>query len=149
MDAAYFLGRKELLGKLVKCPYGAVMHYVHHMFESKQFCRIYLTDAYSHTISAYVDFINGLLDLNLGKIEETASGAVACQIVDLMFPGTIAMSKVNWAARSDYEFVQNYKLLQSAFTKHHIQRHIDVNKLVRGARRISLPFKPRTYPLTT
>lgn len=79
-----------------------------------------------------LDFFNDLLDLNLGKIEETATGAVACQIADLLFPGSIPMSRVNWGARSDYEFVQNYKLLQIAFTKHQVQRYVDVNKLIRA-----------------
>lgn len=99
MDAAYFIGRKELL-----------------------------------------DFFNDLLDLNLTKIEQTASGAVACQITDLIFPGSIPMSKVNWAARSDYEFVQNYKLLQNAFTKNCVQRHVDVDKLIRAKYQDNLEF---------
>jgi microtubule-associated protein, RP/EB family len=99
MDAAYFIGRKELL-----------------------------------------DYFNDLLDLNLSKIEQTASGAIACQLTELIFPGSVPMTKVNWAARSDYEFVQNYKLLQSAFTKHHIQRHVDVDKLIRAKYQDNLEF---------
>jgi RP/EB family microtubule-associated protein len=99
MDAAYFVGRKELL-----------------------------------------EFFNDLLDLNLGKIEQTAPGNVACQLTDLIFPGSIPMSRVNWEARSDYEFVQNYKLLQNAFNKHNVQRHIDVDKLIRGKYQDNLEF---------
>lgn len=99
MDAAYFIGRKELL-----------------------------------------DYFNDLLDLNLTKIEQTASGAIACQVTDLIFPGSVPMSRVNWAARSDYEFVQNYKLLQSAFTKHRVQRHVDVDKLIRAKYQDNLEF---------
>jgi microtubule-associated protein, RP/EB family len=99
MDAAYFIGRKELL-----------------------------------------DYFNDLLDLNLSKIEQTASGAIACQLTELIFPGSVPMTKVNWAARSDYEFVQNYKLLQSAFTKHHVQRHVDVDKLIRAKYQDNLEF---------
>ncbi|EEC49453.1 predicted protein [Phaeodactylum tricornutum CCAP 1055/1] len=87
-----------------------------------------------------LDFFNDLLDLNLSKIEQTASGAIACQIADLIFPKTIPMSKVNWEARSDYEFVQNYKLLQAAFTKHEVQRHVDVNKLIRAKYQDNLEF---------
>lgn len=88
--------------------------------------------AYFTSKKELLEFFNNLLDLNLTKIEETAPGAIACQLTNLIFPGSIPMSKVNWGARSDYEFIQNYKLLQIAFTKHHVQRHIDVDKLIRA-----------------
>jgi hypothetical protein len=45
-----------------------------------------------------LDFFNELLDLNLSKIEETASGAIACQLTELIFPGSIQMSRINWGA---------------------------------------------------
>jgi RP/EB family microtubule-associated protein len=99
MDAAYFLGRRELL-----------------------------------------DFFNELLDLNLTKIEQTASGAVACQLTDYIYPGSIPMQRVNWEAKSDYEFIQNYKLLQAAFTKHNVQRHIEVDRLIRAKYQDNLEF---------
>lgn len=99
MDAAYFVGRKELL-----------------------------------------EFLNDALDLRLQKIEQTASGAVACQLFDIMYPNAIAMSKVNWGAKSDYEFVQNYKLLQTGFNKHCVQRYVDVDKLIRAKYQDNLEF---------
>jgi len=87
-----------------------------------------------------LDFFNNLLDLNLAKIEQTASGAVACQLTELIFPNSIPMQKVNWEARSDFEFVQNYKLLQAAFNKHRVQRHVDVDKLIRAKYQDNLEF---------
>jgi RP/EB family microtubule-associated protein len=50
------------------------------------------------------------------------------------------MSRVNWEARSDYEYIANYKLLQNAFTKHNVQRHVDVNKLIRAKYQDNLEF---------
>jgi len=87
-----------------------------------------------------LDFFNDLLELNLTKIEETASGAVACQITDYIYPGSIPMSRINWDARSDYEFVQNYKLLQAAFKKYKIERYVDVEKLVKAKYQDNLEF---------
>lgn len=87
-----------------------------------------------------LEFLNTLLDLQLAKIEQTASGAVACQLTEYIFPGSIPMSRVNWEARSDYEFIANYKLLQNAFTKNRIQRHVDVNKLIRAKYQDNLEF---------
>ena len=87
-----------------------------------------------------LEFFNDLLQLNLTKIEQTASGAVACQLTELIFPGSVPMSRVDWGARSDYEFVQNYKLLQNAFNKHHVQRYVDVDKLCRAKYQDNLEF---------
>ena len=36
-----------------------------------------------------IDWINTTLDLNLTKVEETASGAVACQLFDIMYPNQV------------------------------------------------------------
>mmetsp|Transcript_2805 Transcript_2805/g.7861 ORF Transcript_2805/g.7861 Transcript_2805/m.7861 type:complete len:313 (+) Transcript_2805:123-1061(+) len=87
-----------------------------------------------------LEFFNTLLDLHLTKIEQTASGAIACQITEMIFPGSIPVARINWEARSDYEFVQNYKLLQAAFSKHHVQRHVDVDKLIRAKYQDNLEF---------
>jgi microtubule-associated protein, RP/EB family len=43
-------------------------------------------------------------------------------------------------SRSDYEFVSNYKLLQVAFTKNNVQRHVDVDKLIRAKYQDNLEF---------
>jgi len=87
-----------------------------------------------------LDFFNELLQLNLTKIEQTASGAVACQLTDYIYPGTVQMSRVNWEAKSDYEYIQNYKLLQASFTKNRIQRHVDVDRLIRAKYQDNLEF---------
>mmetsp|Transcript_13763 Transcript_13763/g.22776 ORF Transcript_13763/g.22776 Transcript_13763/m.22776 type:complete len:337 (+) Transcript_13763:84-1094(+) len=87
-----------------------------------------------------LDFFNDLLELNLAKIEQTATGAVACQLTEYIYPKSIDMRKVNWEAKSDYEFVQNYKLLQVAFRKHKIDRYVDVEKLIRAKYQDNLEF---------
>uniref|UniRef100_A0A6S8RIV5 EB1 C-terminal domain-containing protein n=4 Tax=Ditylum brightwellii TaxID=49249 RepID=A0A6S8RIV5_9STRA len=87
-----------------------------------------------------IEFFNELLDLNLSKIEQTASGAVACQLLEYIFPGSVQMKRVNWEAKSSYEFIQNYKLLQAAFSKNRIQKYIDVDKLIRAKYQDNLEF---------
>jgi len=77
-------------------------------------------------------WLNDLLQTNFKKVEETANGAAACQVLDMMFKGKVPMRKVNWSARNDYEFVKNYKVIQSVFNKQKIQKHVEVEKLVRG-----------------
>lgn len=96
--------------------------------------------AYFTSRSELLEFFNELLDMSLTKIEQTATGAVACQLVDYIFPKSIPMKRVNWEAKSDYEYIENYKLLQKAFNKHRIQKHVDVDRLIRAKYQDNLEF---------
>jgi hypothetical protein len=42
-----------------------------------------------------VDWINQTLNVNLTKVEQTASGAIACQLLDAMHPGMSSSSITN------------------------------------------------------
>ncbi len=48
-------------------------------------------------------------------MEQCATGAVYCQIMDAIYPGVVKIGQVNWQAKNDYEYVYNYKILQTAF----------------------------------
>ena len=47
------------------------------------------------------------------------------------------MAKVSWKAKADYEFLNNYKILQTAFDKFGIKRYIDVNPVLKQVERLS------------
>ena len=87
-----------------------------------------------------LDWINSTLELNLQKIEDTASGAVACQLLDIMYPNQIPVAKINWSAKQDFEYVANYKLMQTCFTKLGIDKHVDVDRLISGKYMDNLEF---------
>lgn len=87
-----------------------------------------------------LDWLNSSLNLKLTRIEETASGAVACQIFDLLFPGVVQMSRVNWGAKSDWEFIANYKVLQAACDKVGVEKKIDVDRLIKAKHQDNLEF---------
>lgn len=87
-----------------------------------------------------IDWINSTLQLQLTRIEDSCSGAIACQLLDIMYPGSIPMSKVNWAANKDFEYVANYKLLQTGFTKSNIDKYVDVDRLISGKYMDNLEF---------
>ena len=87
-----------------------------------------------------VDWINSTLSINLMKVEETASGAVACQLFDIMYPNVVPMSKVNWSANKDFEYVANYKILQVSFNKMNIDKHVDTDRLIKGKYMDNLEF---------
>mmetsp|Transcript_33011 Transcript_33011/g.40526 ORF Transcript_33011/g.40526 Transcript_33011/m.40526 type:complete len:353 (+) Transcript_33011:295-1353(+) len=87
-----------------------------------------------------LEWLNDVCCLNLAKIEQTASGAVALQVFDAMFPGSVPMQKVNWGAKSDYEYVQNYKILQAVFLKVKVDKTVPVDRLVRARYQDNLEF---------
>lgn len=90
--------------------------------------------------SDLLQWVNSLCQVNLQKVEQCASGAIYCQIIDACHPGSVAMRRVNWMAKSDHEFIPNYKVLQAAFDKNCIERHIDVDKLIRAKYQDNLEF---------
>jgi len=77
-------------------------------------------------------WINDTLKINLQRVEQLGSGAVHCQLLDIVYPNKIPLHKVNWRAKFEYEFVYNFKILQQSFTKFNIPKYIDVERLIKA-----------------
>ncbi|KAI8059133.1 calponin homology domain-containing protein [Gongronella butleri] len=84
-------------------------------------------------------WVNDLLQLNYTKVEQAGSGAAYCQIMDSIY-GDLSMHRVKFDAKSEYEYVSNYKILQSAFDKHKVDKIIPVDKLVKCRFQDNLEF---------
>lgn len=89
---------------------------------------------------ALLSWLNDLLALSYSKVEECANGAAYCQIIHSLHPTVVPLKRVDFTARAQYAMVANYKVLQAAFTKLSIDRHIDVEKLIRGKYQDNLEF---------
>ena len=61
-------------------------------------------------------------------------------MLDSLYPGTFPFKRVKWNAKTEYEYVENYKVLQLAFDKNGIKRHIDTAKLVKARPLDNLEF---------
>ncbi|POY71235.1 hypothetical protein BMF94_5547 [Rhodotorula taiwanensis] len=107
-----------------------------------------------------IQFTNDLLGLNYTKIEQCGeldcpekalsartapcadlarTGAAYCQIMDSIF-GDVAMNRVKFDAKQEYEYLSNFRILQNSFKVHGIDKPIPVERLVRCKMQDNLEF---------
>jgi RP/EB family microtubule-associated protein len=89
-------------------------------------------------------WLNELLKLNYSKVEQCNTGAAYCQIIDAVYPvteestflhflyistsdshvpqGEVPLKKVNFNAKTEPEYIKNFKVLQTTFDKKQISR---------------------------
>jgi RP/EB family microtubule-associated protein len=87
-----------------------------------------------------LNWVNDLLKLDYTKVEQACTGAAYCQIMDALYPGKVPLSKVNFNAKHEYEYLANFKVLQNVFDKLGIDKTIDVTKIVKGKYQDNLEF---------
>lgn len=97
--------------------------------------------AFATSKKILLNWINDFFELNYTKVEQCATGAVYCQILDCMFPESkVPMSRVNWNAKSEYEYVTNFKIVQNIFAKKKISKPVHIDKLVKAKYQDNLEF---------
>jgi len=84
-------------------------------------------------------WLNDLLQLNLTKIEQCGHGAALCQILDSIYLD-IPLNKVKFNAKNEYEYIQNFKVLQQGFINHNIDKTIPVDRLVKCRMQDNIEF---------
>merc|ERR1711910_280082 len=60
------------------------------------------------------------------------TGAAYCQLMDILFPGTIPLKRVKYSSKQETDAINNFKILQSAFKKLNVDQSVEVDKLVKG-----------------
>ncbi|KAL7414490.1 calponin homology domain-containing protein [Mrakia frigida] len=86
-----------------------------------------------------LSWANDLLGLSYTKVEQFGTGAAHCQILDSIY-GDVPMSRVNFAARQEYEYINNFKILQNYFKTKKIDKPIPVDRLVKCKMQDNLEF---------
>ncbi|GMS99854.1 hypothetical protein PENTCL1PPCAC_22029 [Pristionchus entomophagus] len=77
-------------------------------------------------------WVNDSLQSSLTKIEEMSTGAAYCQMTDLLFPAGINLKKVKWNSRSEVDWINNWKILQTAWKSLGIDKPVPVERLLRA-----------------
>eukprot|EP00002_Diphylleia_rotans_P030891 TRINITY_DN6395_c0_g2_i1.p1 TRINITY_DN6395_c0_g2~~TRINITY_DN6395_c0_g2_i1.p1 ORF type:complete len:203 (+),score=50.12 TRINITY_DN6395_c0_g2_i1:74-682(+) len=96
--------------------------------------------AYFVSRTELIAWLNTTLKLNYSKVEQVCTGAAYCQLMDYLHPGAVPLSKVNFNAKLEYEYIKNFKVLQLVFNKLGLEKHIEVDKLVKGKYQDNLEF---------
>ncbi|KAI8373606.1 calponin homology domain-containing protein [Choanephora cucurbitarum] len=84
-------------------------------------------------------WLNELLQTRYTKIEQAGTGAAYCQIFDSIY-GDVPVSKVKFEAKLEYEYVNNYKILQNVFKKHKVDKIVPVDRLIKCKLQDNLEF---------
>jgi len=87
-----------------------------------------------------LSWLNSFLSLSYKKVEEVCSASAYCQIMDAIYPGKVPLQKVKFDARTEYDYINNFNVLQEVFGKVGIDKKIDVPKLVQGKFQDNLEF---------
>ena len=88
--------------------------------------------AYFAPKSELLTWVSSTLNLEIKSIEETQTGAIFCQLLDAMHPGTVRMNKVNWKAKLETEYISNFKLFQQGLSNNNIDKPINIQRLSKG-----------------
>ncbi|KAJ0064883.1 hypothetical protein NL108_017006, partial [Boleophthalmus pectinirostris] len=80
-----------------------------------------------------VSWVNSLLKTDFSDVRQLSSGRTSqCQIMDIVAPGSVDMTKVKISPQTEEDFEHNFNLLQEAFTKSGVTKTLPVNELVTG-----------------
>lgn len=95
---------------------------------------VYSTSVTSDNLSRHdlLAWINDTLKTNMIKVEELCTGSAYCQFMDMLFPGSMRMTKVKISSKLEHEWIGNFKALQEGFKKLQVDKVIPVEKLVKG-----------------
>ncbi|MES1919733.1 microtubule integrity protein mal3 [Bonamia ostreae] len=104
-------------------------------------------EAYFVSRLKLINWINDLLELEIKNIEDCATGAIYCQVVDSVFcnQNIVSMKKLDFSAKYSHEFVKNYKMLQEAFKKVGLSKTVPVERLIRCKYQDNLEFLQWLY----
>ncbi|XP_012274723.1 microtubule-associated protein RP/EB family member 1 isoform X5 [Orussus abietinus] len=95
---------------------------------------VYATNVTTENLSRHdmLAWVNDCLQSTFTKIEELCTGAVYCQFMDMLFPGSVPLKRVKFRTNLEHEYIQNFKILQGGFKKMNVDKIVPIDRLVKG-----------------
>ncbi|XP_033327899.1 microtubule-associated protein RP/EB family member 1 isoform X1 [Megalopta genalis] len=95
---------------------------------------VYATNVTTENLSRHdmLAWVNDCLQASFTKIEELCTGAVYCQFMDMLFPGSVPLKRVKFKTNLEHEYIQNFKILQGGFKKMNVDKIVPIDRLVKG-----------------
>uniref|UniRef100_A0A8C1A2T0 DNA (cytosine-5-)-methyltransferase n=2 Tax=Cyprinus carpio TaxID=7962 RepID=A0A8C1A2T0_CYPCA len=75
-----------------------------------------------HNLSELLDWLSDILHTSFSQVEHTCSGAAFCQLMNIIHPGSVDINKVKFTTKETADILDNYSLLQEAFSKAQIKK---------------------------
>ncbi|XP_059189546.1 uncharacterized protein LOC131971901 isoform X2 [Centropristis striata] len=85
-------------------------------------------------------WLNKTLQTGFTKMEQVCTGAAYCQLMHWLFPTSLDLSKVRFQSNDVVDAIHNYSLLQAAFSKVGVVRHIPIEALMKRNSIVTLTF---------
>ena len=101
---------------------------------------VYSTSVATDSLSGddMLAWVNDCLKTKYSKVEEMCSGIAYCQLMDMLFPGSVELKKVKFVTKLKHEYIQNFKILQASFKTMGIDKKVSVDKLIKGNFQVNL-----------
>ncbi|KAH8252283.1 hypothetical protein KR038_002342 [Drosophila bunnanda] len=85
-------------------------------------------------------WINWRLSSKFHLVDELCTGAAYCQLMDMLFPHSVALHRVKFMTNVENDFLMNFKILQASFEKIGVKQAVPVEKLTQGRFQDNLQF---------
>eukprot|EP01083_Nonionella_stella_P061723 160782_1 len=85
-------------------------------------------------------WLHELLDLDITKVEDLHTGAPHCQVFDLLYPDLVPMNLVDFNAKFNYQWKENWRILEKVMQKVDAGKHVPIADLMKGTAKDTLEF---------
>ncbi|XP_062549380.1 microtubule-associated protein RP/EB family member 1-like [Armigeres subalbatus] len=77
-------------------------------------------------------WVNRTLLSEFRKIEELCTGAAYCQMMDILFPGSVPLKRVKYCTNLEHDFLNNLKIFQNSLVSMAVDKAVPIDRLIKG-----------------